>query len=256
MATVSSTFTATGVSSTLFVKGGERCRLAITGTWVGTVLIEESNNGGQAYTVIGTLTANLAQDLAAVPYDRLIRLECLAYTSGTVTYSFANITSSPGRIKYSNVPIGQVAYGSVGTNTTPSATAFYLTDVVIPYPVVFSATGIGVLNGGTVGTDKMLVALYDASGYLLANSDTAGATTSGTDAFQQYAFLVPVTLQPGRYIIGVQINGTTTRFRTVATLTNVDVIGGTITSVFGTIPTTITVPTTLTADKAPVCYLY
>lgn len=256
MASVSSTFTALGVSSTLFVKNGEKCRLAITGTWVGTVKIQESNNGGQSYRTIETLTANFAQDLASTPYDRLIRLECTAYTSGTITYSFANITSNPGRIKYTNVGVGDVAYASVGTNTAPSATEFYLTDIIIPYPVVFSATGVGVLNGGTVGTDTMLVALYDASGSLLANSALAGATTSGANAFQQFAFLVPVVLQPGRYIVGVQISGTTTRFRTVATATNVDIVGGSITSVFGTVPATITVPTTLTADKAPIVYLY
>lgn len=255
MASVSSTFTGVGASSTLFVKGGERFRLSLTGTWVGTVLVEESNNGGHAWFEIGAYTANAAEDYAAKPFERLIRLRCSAYTSGTATYSIANVVNALGRSKYSTVPIGQVAYGSVGTATAaPSATLMHLTSIHVP--VSFLATGVGVLNGGTVGTDNMLVALYDATGKLLANSALAGVVTAGANTFQEVAFLNPVQLPAGNYFIGLQCNGTTTRFRLIAASTNVDVLAGTVTSAFGTVPSTVTVPTTFTADKGVVAYLY
>lgn len=256
MASVSSTFTAAGTpSASLFVKNGEKFRLTITNTWVGTVRVEESRNGGHAWELLDTLTANAAYDGEAKPYDRMIRLNCTLYTSGTVTYVYANITSALSPTKYSTVPVGQVAYGSVGTaSAAPSAVLMHLTSVVVTN--TFLATGVGILQGATIGTDNMLVALYDATGKLLANSALAGVITSGADAFQQAAFLTPVNLVPGVYFIALQCNGTTTRFRLIATLTNVNLLAGTIASVFGTVPDTVTLPTTFTADKGVCSYIY
>jgi hypothetical protein len=41
----------------------------------------------------------------------------------------------------------------------------------------------------------------------------------------------------------------------VATATYIDVISTSVSGTFGTVPATITVPTTFTADKAPIVYL-
>lgn len=159
-----------------------------------------------------------------------------------------------GRAKFPTVPIGSVAYASMGTNTATVAGTMLYGEIFISRPT--SLTGIGVLNGATVGTDKGIAVLFDSTGAPVANSAVAGATTAGANAFQQYAFTaVTGVLAPGQYFIGYQSNGTTDTVRTVAVSTFNDLVGAGATGVFGTIPS-ITPPTTLTADKAPIGYAY
>lgn len=253
-ASVSSTFAAAGVSSTLFVPHAQSFRLAITNTWVGTVLVEESNNGAISYQEIGRYTANASLDFPAKPYDRVIRLNCLTYTSGTVTYVFSNVTYPGGRFRHPIIDVGSVAYGSLGTSTTPVAGTWYYGDLYLP--INFTATGAGCLNAATVGTDKYIFAVMDGSGLFLGNTTTAGTTTAGANVFQEIAFGAPIQLTPGQYFIAAQLNGTTDRFRTVATATWVSLLAGSTAGTFATIPTALTAPTTFTADKAPICYLY
>lgn len=153
---------------------------------------------------------------------------------------------------YSSIPIGSVAYGSLGTNTTPVAGTIYWTNINIP--TTFSVGHIACMNGGTAATDKLLYGLYNSSGTLVANTATAGTVASGTDAFQSLATTATYSAAPGHYWIGWQTNGTTTRFRTVATATYITVLSASATGAFGTL-TALTVPTSFTADKAPICYV-
>jgi hypothetical protein len=78
-----------------------------------------------------------------------------------------------GRFRFLTAPVGWAAYSSTGTNTTLVNGTTLFADVVILKPSV-PLTGIGVLNGATVGTDKRIVYLYDSAGNLLANSALAG----------------------------------------------------------------------------------
>lgn len=159
-----------------------------------------------------------------------------------------------GRSKFPTVPIGSVAYGSMGTNTTTVAGTMLYGEIFLNRAT--SLTGIGVLNGATIGTDKGIVVLFDATGAPVAWSALAGVTTVGANAFQQYPFTaVTAALPPGQYFIGYQSNGTTDTVRTVAVSTFNDLVGAGATGVFGTIPS-ITVPATLTADKAPIGFGY
>jgi len=165
-------------------------------------------------------------------------------------------TASTGRSRYSTVPIGSVAYGSVGTNTTMVAGTIYWAELYVPRNITVAS--INVLNGATVGTDKGIAAIYDSNGLLLTNSALAGATTSGANTFQSYA---PATatgtydlVGPARYWIAYQSNGTTDTIRTIATATFIDVLTTSATGAFGTL-TALTVPTTFTADKGPVAYI-
>lgn len=253
--TVSSTFAATGNSTALFVKGGEKFRYITTGTWVASLQVQESNNNGVAYQIIDRITANQNTDYDAKPYDRLVRISAFAYTSGTVTYSIGNITTLTGAWKIKNAEIGSVAYASLGTNTTPVAGTWYCMDVRV-FGNYTAVTGIGFLNGATVGTDKAIYALYDSTGRLVANTDTAGTTTASASAAQELAFTSQVALQNGMYWTCGQVNGTTTRLRTVAASTFLDKLAGSFTGTFGTVPATITPPTTFTADTGWFGYIY
>lgn len=146
------------------------------------------------------------------------------------------------------------AFASLGTNTTLVAGTLYRSEIQVPHLATW--TGIGALNGATVGTDNGLVALYDTNGVLVANSAVAGALVAGANAFQNRAFLAPVTLTPGRYFIAYQSNGTTATLRTHAAANGGNQMTASSTGTFGTIPASFTPPTTFTADVGPIGWLY
>jgi Domain of unknown function (DUF4082) len=153
----------------------------------------------------------------------------------------------------STVPIGSVAYASFGNATTNTAGKILWINVSVP--ANSTVTNINILNGGTVGTDKGLVGLYNNAGTLLANSAVAGATTSGANAFQAYALTAPIAIAgPARYFIAYQANGTTDNIRTVAASTFIDSYTTSATGTFGTL-TALTPPTTFTANIGPIAYL-
>lgn len=153
---------------------------------------------------------------------------------------------------------GGSIYTGCGTNVAvAAATSMYCSEIDVPYSKY--TTGLEVLNGATVATDKHLVVLYDASGLLLANSATAGATTAGASVFQKYAFTTPYyVVGPAKYYGCLQSNGTTDSVMMLTTgyggdlLTTKAVTGQT----FGTVPATFTPPTTFTTVVGPHWALY
>lgn len=150
---------------------------------------------------------------------------------------------------------GGVALTAVGGSSVHVAGTMNLSEIYVPYQNTWK--GIGVLNAVTVGTDNMLVALYGSNGVLIANSAVAGALSAGASIFQNRDFLFPVVLAPGRYFCGVQSNGTTATTMKYIAANGSNVITGTQTGVFGTVPATITtVPSTFTTAVGVVCQLY
>ncbi len=156
---------------------------------------------------------------------------------------------------FSNVPIGSVAYASVGTNTADVNGQLWITDIIVPQNFVVST--IGFLQGGTATTDNFLVAIFDAGGNRLATSNLAGVVLSGASTFQEQALLTKVQLfGPNRYFVAVQGNGATAgAIQTIPTVTFVGVLAGVISGVFGTVPAIISPPTTFTAGQGPIVYL-
>jgi hypothetical protein len=143
---------------------------------------------------------------------------------------------------------------SLGTDTAGVNGTIWFADVFIPFVSTF--TGVGVLNGGTVATDKIIVALYDSAGTLLANSALAGTSMASTNVFQETSFTATfTTLRPGRHWIAVQTNGANANIRTIATATWIDVLTNNVAGVFGTLPA-LTPATTFTAGKGPIAYLF
>lgn len=155
----------------------------------------------------------------------------------------------------SNVPIGSVAYASVGTNTTDISGQLWLTDVIAPYD--YTCSIIGFLQGGTATTDNVLAAIFDGGGNRLATSALAGVTLSGANTFAERTLLTPVQLKAGgKYYVAVQGNGTAAgAIQTIPTLTFVGVNAGVLSGAFGTVPAQIVVPQTFTAGSGPFVYL-
>jgi hypothetical protein len=89
---VSGTFTATGQSSSFRPIG--KFNVVLRGTFVATVTIDRSFDGGSTWGTISRDSAGTSASYTApagliceeVEGDTLYRLNCTAYTSGTVTY--------------------------------------------------------------------------------------------------------------------------------------------------------------------------
>lgn len=81
---VSGTFGATGQSSSFI--SGNKFNFSLSGTWAGTVSLDRSFDRGVTWVVVTSYTANTQQQVIE-PEDRVYyRVNCSAYTSGTVVY--------------------------------------------------------------------------------------------------------------------------------------------------------------------------
>lgn len=183
-------------------------------------------------------------------------------TSGGVSKFAVNgatgaVTASGGVSAAAGSPVVAWANGLVppttttGTDTAPAAGTVYYSSLFVP--VSCTLTGISVLNGTAVGTDKWIGALYDSAGAVVANSALAGITCSGTAAMQALAFTSSYSaVGPGLYFLSVSCNGTTARFRS-------QVIGagytGSAAGSFGTLAA-ITPPSTFTTNLGPIAAVY
>lgn len=165
---------------------------------------------------------------------------------------------------YSNIPIGSVAYGSLGTNTADVNGQLWVSSFTLPLD--FTVTGIKCLAGATATTDNVIGALYKKNltgggdttmATLVGNSALAGALLAGASTFQTYAFVTPYVASAGQYYMVLQGNGTAAgAIRTIAASTYIGITGGSIAGTFGTLTAQITFPTSFTADKAPICFAY
>ena len=156
----------------------------------------------------------------------------------------------------SNVPIGSVAYASIGTNTADINGQLWITDIYVPYNVVVST--IGFLQGGTATTNNVLAALFDGGGNLIANSNLSGVTLSGANTFAERTLLVSAQLYgPNYYYIAVQGNGTAAgAIQTLAASGFIGVKTKILSGTFGVLPTNIVVPTSFAAGSGPIVYVY
>lgn len=151
---------------------------------------------------------------------------------------------------------GGTAYTSLNsTGTTLAATTLYCSEVNLRANKLL--TGIAILAGTTVGTDKWYSVLYDSAGNAIVNSALAGATTSGASTFQARAFTSKYyAVGPAQYFACFQTNGTTDTARMVVTGTQDNLLTkGQTGATFGTVPA-LTVPTTFTTAVGPYVYLY
>lgn len=151
---------------------------------------------------------------------------------------------------------GTPQYGVAGVSTTQVAGTIWFSQILIPTNATL--TGACVLNGATVGTDKYIVAIYDAAGVLLANSATAGTTTSGASLYQCIAFTSTVAVTgPSSYFVAIQTNGTTDNFITYKTGGAPTKFGTqSQTGSFGTLAAMTTPTTTFTTAKGPEMIVY
>jgi hypothetical protein len=153
--------------------------------------------------------------------------------------------------------VGAIAATSLTAGVAQTDTTMGCTEVPLTGNKLL--TGIGLLNGATVGTDKLLVVLYDSAGNLLANSATAGATSAGASDYQNIPFTSKYfAVGPALYYACMQNNGSTALVHMADAATGADTVwaGAISTITFGTIPATITPPVTFTTAVGPMVALY
>ncbi len=140
---------------------------------------------------------------------------------------------------------------TAGTDTFGIATVTWVSEIRIPENALI--TGLSILLGSVGGTDKIIVALFDANGNVLATSALAGVTAGTAATFQRVPFTAPFQAGPGKYYAAAATNGTTAKLLLQAAG---DHDAGSITGgTFGTV-VAITPPSTFTAAKAPIAMTY
>lgn len=143
-----------------------------------------------------------------------------------------------------------------GTDTTPASGTHFVTSIFVP--VNKTVTGVGYLIGSVGGTDRVYAALYEAGGTVVSNTSlvSSGAVVGTAANVQSLAFTATAAIKgPAMYYVGISMNGTTARLRTVPAHTQAGLHGSSVTQTHGTVAN-ITAPTTFTADKAPIVFLY
>lgn len=176
-------------------------------------------------------------------------------SAGTSKLMIDNVAATPANSNEQPPRIATWApvAATSGTDTACSDGTAYVCSIYVP--TTFRATGIRYLIGSVGGTDKVVAAIWNSNGEVVANSATAGATVGTAANEQAVAFTSPTVIPPGRYFIGLTFNGTTAKFRSVPAHTHLGLLANGVTQTFGTVAA-ITVPTSFTADKAPVAALY
>lgn len=204
----------------------------------------------------GLAVASLATSVPAITYGQLASFAQAGNVAlGNVAgQSALTPTTMQGPSILPNMPLGTAALTAAGASSVHVAGTMNLSEIFVPHWNTWK--GIGVLNGTIVGTDNMLVALYGSNGALLGNSAVAGALSAGASSFQNRDFLIPLTLMPGRYFIGVQASGGVATSNKFVAANGVNVLTAAPTGTFGTVPATITVPTTHTTAVGVVAQLY
>lgn len=117
-----SSFSGTGVSAAQSPPaGGGDITLTLTNSsFVGAIYLQGSLDGGHTWTQAPTPIANATATLnvPAPVASMQIRLACVSYTSGTMTYSFAGLTSTVlGRLHVGAAESGASITTGVGAPT-------------------------------------------------------------------------------------------------------------------------------------------
>lgn len=167
----------------------------------------------------------------------------------------AGIDASGGQMThFSSFKVASVLTAQ-GTSVTGAATIAYVSQFYLP--VNATLTGLAILNGATVGTDKWIVALVNSAGTIVANSAIAGTLSAGASSWQQIPFTATYAAAgPGVYWAVLYKNGTTDNFQAIPASGAYAGLAGSVTGqTFGTLAA-LTLPTSFTAGLGPIFYTY
>jgi len=179
---------------------------------------------------------------------------CTTATAAAAVWKIASAVTGEAWVWPAYMPDG-AALTALGTSINVDAsTSLYYTDIGIPRRM--TCTGVGLLMGTTITTDNTKVSLYDSAGALIiatASTDDTGLTA---DVFNQIAWTTAQLLEPGRYFVGVALDGTTDEIQVIDATHPVCICEKETGHVYATPADIASIATTFTADVAPIFYLY
>lgn len=203
----------------------------------------------------GTCTASAQYTLPIIVYGVLGGGTAVTPYNCVGGYWVAGEGTNPSTVPFTSFATFPVPPATTATSVTDVAGTIWSVQLSVPFNATL--TGACVLNGATVGTDKWIVALYDSTGSLVANSALAGTTTAGASIMQCLAFTSTVAVYgPGTYYLALQGNGTTDNFKSYAAGQAPTNYGtNSQTGAFGTLAA-ITPSITFTVNKGPIGSVY
>ena len=275
-------FTASSATGTQYIVYVNKEAMRITGVNGTRITVERGNAGTQTphasgtRVMVGAAGSSSAGNVTGGPFVRnspagactrsaVATLPVINITNGVwyncnggVWLPQTGISDVPNTplVAACNIPIGSVAYASVGTNTADIADKRMTSSIYVPR--TFYATGISILQGGTATTDNITGQLADSGGVVFAPGAAAGVLLAGANTFKNLPFAnAQFVTGPALYHGSIVGNGTTAgSYQTVPASTFKDIVtSGTTSITFGTFPN-FTPATTFTADVGTVFCIY
>ncbi len=177
MTSISQAFTATGYSASLYLADSWTAAYTITGTFVATLRLERTRNGGQSWEVVASYTGTQTSTLLLEPGT--YRWHCTAYTSGTATATLADRNDLIFPAQLVRAPDGTVVFA--GNDLGTQAERIQLAnDVWIVTNVGSPTSGASGTGAGVYGPGSILMDSSNKIGYL--NTNTKASPTWSTFA--------------------------------------------------------------------------
>lgn len=167
--TVSASFTATGTGASLTLKNKDIATYSVSGTFVGTVKLERSLNGGATWEEISSVTGSATGTLTAEhPSGQKTnyRFRCSEYTSGTIVTSLVDADSVVQTFtdKHGS-PVLTITDGGVSIPGTLSVTgATSLAGAVTSSGLVEFTAGASIASAATVNLESATGNSIDITG--------------------------------------------------------------------------------------------
>lgn len=168
MSIVAKDFTDTGVSNSFRARPGESMEWEVSGTFVGTWVLEKKVKGGAAYEQVETGTGTDSGTIAASEHTDATdyRFRCSDYTSGTISTEMADVAGDTVELWENN-----------GTDVLK------IRDDGIQTPAIFTQDGVGAANGTGVSVSEQIGAVRRTTvtfeDVAIALTDEAGVVAYG-----------------------------------------------------------------------------
>jgi len=171
MSIVARSFTSVGAGTAISVKHNAYFAYSISGTFVGTIVLERSTNG-ISWDILTTKTAAASDKLLAnhpAQGNAQYRLRCSAYTSGTIVTTIED-QFVPIAGQKSVLMLGAPRVGATAGWVIPTSSNIYR---LATCPASQTAATLIVSVGGTIPVGSTIKGFY-----LLGQIESAGATAS------------------------------------------------------------------------------
>lgn len=159
-------------------------------------------------------------------------------------------TANTGAAYFVNGTLTTASF-SLGVSTVPGTSGnMYISSIFIPTTRV--VTGMSILNGSAVGTSLTLNTFYDATGTVLARSNTAGVSGGTVNTYWDIPFGTAIlVVGPARYNFGASSVGGTGAYLLMGAAGALGDVAGRMTAgTFGTTPS-LTITTAFTSAQVP-----